>query len=134
MTDIKMAIDENGRLDMVWENGDIATCENEEAVAVTIMEELLLERVEAIRSPLVDTNKDPQAGTDHYGTALDSSKPKIVAELEYKRVILGVPGVLSISEWNPSWPSSSKPGHTGTLSARVQTIYGAISINTAIGV
>lgn len=134
MTDIKMAIDDNGQLDMVFEDGDIATCEDEEAVAVGIMERLLLTRVESLVNPLVDTVKNPLAGTNWYGTVLDSSQPHIAGELEIKRVILGVPGVLSISEWNPSWPSSSKPGHSMTLSARVLTIYGEVIINETIGV
>ena len=134
MEDIKLALDSDGHLDIVFEDGDIATCTEDESVAVQIMERLLLTRVESLLNPLVDTIADPLAGTNWYGTVLDSSQDKIVGELEIKRVILGTPGVLGITKWSPTWPSSSDPGHTMTLSARVSTIYGDVDLNSGIGV
>jgi hypothetical protein len=131
---IKLEKNTEGEWDMVFSDGAFELCTEGESAMVQMVERLLLTRVESLVNPLVNTNKDPQAGTDWYGTVLDDSQDKIVGELEIKRVILGTPGVISITEWDPTYPGVSNPGHTMTLSARVLTAWGEIALNETLGV
>ena len=130
---ILLEFNDDGNLDTPFTDGTITLCTDAEACAVQIVENLMLVREEAIANPLVNTRVDPQAGMDWYGTVLNDSQDRVVGELEMKRIILGTKGVLYITEWAPVYPTQSAPGHTLTLSARVMTIWGEISLNQALG-
>lgn len=128
-TMIKLEKNTDGEWDAVFgEDGDFELCEEGEACTVEIVEGLLLTRVEALASQLVDTRKNPLAGCNWYGTVLDDSQDQIVGELEIKRVILGTPGVISIPEWQ-----FTRSQHTATFTARVLTQWGEVALSDQLG-
>ena len=66
-------------------------------------------------------------GTKWYETIFDMSKDVEEKELELKGRILGTPGVERILEWD--W---SQTGATVTITAKVQTSWGADTIQGAV--
>jgi len=128
-TDILLEKNDDGELDMVFEDGEFKMCEDGEACTVAIVENLLLTRVEAIGSPIVNTNSDPFAGTNWYGIILNDTLDPAMGELELKRVIFGTTGVTSIQEWNVQ-----RVDRTLTIFARIMTIWGEVTLGDTLGI
>lgn len=126
---VKMEKNENGDLDLVLEDGKFQMAQDAEACRVQIDERLLLERVECVGRPkIINARKQPEAGTRWYGWILDTSLDVGARQLEVKRVIFSVPGVVSIPEWQ--WDEVSRALN---LTARIQTAYGDISLAEEFG-
>ena len=135
---IKLEKNADGDEDTVLENGAFVMSEDGEATAVQLKERLLLDRGELVDqlneetlgeniNPLVDTKKDPIAGTDWFGKIFRNEISKGSKELEIKRVIFSTPGVKSITRW--SWEVVDR---TLNLNCRVDTIHGELEIGETI--
>ena len=124
---IKLAKNEDGDEDMVFENGAFAMSEDGEACAVQLKERFLLDRNEATANPLVNTRANPRAGLDWEGTIFDASKPKSEKELEIKRVIFSTPGMNKITYWQ--W---NQIGRTLYLNYKVDSDWGELEFGETV--
>lgn len=124
---IKLVKNAAGDEDISFENGAIEMSEDGEACAVQMKERLLLERSEAIASPIVDTLVSPLAGTQWEAVVWDASKPQSEKELEIKRVIFSTPGVRQITRWN--W---QQIGRTLVLDYKVRTDWGDLEFGETV--
>jgi hypothetical protein len=124
---IHLSKNESGDWDMVLNNGEFEMCEDGKAASVHCVERILLDRVETVGNPLVNTVKNPNIGTQWYGIIFQNEKPQIVKEFELRRVILGTPGIEAVTKW--SWIEKNRILY---LDIRLQTAWGDIILNEEI--
>ena len=124
---IKLAKNDAGDEDVVFENGAIVMSEKGEAAAVQLKERMLLDRHEALANPLVNTNANPLAGLDWYGIIFDAAKSRGEKELEIKRVVFSTPGIKKITYW--SWKLVNR---TLNLNFKVETLWGELAVGEVI--
>lgn len=124
---IKLVKNADGDEDMSFENGAFEMSENGEAAAVQMKERILLDRNEAIASPVVDTRKNPLAGLQWEGIIFDASKSKSEKELEIKRVIFSTPGINKITYWK--WTQDARQLD---LNFKVETDWGELEFGETV--
>lgn len=127
MIGIRLTRDSEGRLDMLMENGKFTMAENGAAAASALALALHTERSECEDSPIIDTTANPLAGMDMYGIVFDTSKSRAEKELEIRRAILAVPGIVKILRF--TW---TQTGRSVTISTDVQTQWGSESVSQEV--
>jgi len=124
---LKIAKDKNGNYDMVLENGEFVMVEDSDAVAVDLIERLLIDRTEALNNPLIDTKKKPLAGMDWNGIIFDATKSTKEKYFEIARVVLSTPDVRQIILLN-----FEVVNKTLKINLKVDTIYGEVTIDEVL--
>lgn len=117
----------DGVYDALLEDGIFTMCEDGEAAAVGMTEDLLCFRQEMKASPVVDTVADPLSGVQWYEIIFKTDKSQAQKEIELKRAILSADGIESITQW--SWEQS---GRTVTITGAVMTSWGEYDISQEI--
>lgn len=97
------------------------------ASASAMQTRLMQFRSELVDHPLINPINRGMAGTDYYGVVFDVSKAPLEQELEFRRVILGTPGVLEILRM-----VRSQVDHSEYIIADVRTQWGAVTVSQEV--
>lgn len=118
---------QGGVYDLLMTNGSFEMAEDGTAVACNVLTRVRLFKTECLVNPLIDTDKNPNAGVDYYDIVFSAETSQAQKENEIKTSILDTPGVKSIIQWQ--W---SQTNRTANITAVIQTDWGTETIAATI--